>query len=109
MNKDARAEREHLFGRNQQRPTPDECIVHWQLHGVCLYCHSTIRHAIHLFNHYNRWHVIRERSREQKRSVSKPQFYFWDPFIHQWRECLLTAYFSAREVGLPTAYTKEQS
>lgn len=82
---------------------PKICIVpinfyhYWHDYGRCLCCRQEIRHEMHLYNHYKKYHwdfrlVVR--------------YFAWFRFFQQWIEVSLSEYIRYKRLKQPTAIAR---
>lgn len=83
----------------QARPCllPLNYTCYWYDYGRCIACKQEIRHEMHLYNHYRKYHWgFRITLR----------YFVWYDILQQWVETSRNAYFTFKRIKRPTAISK---
>lgn len=75
---------------------PQNYYRYWVLTGTCYGCYQDIRHELHLYNHYKKYHFVEP----------KPRFFYWNKYRKTWLETSSVMYWIYRKWNIPTARTK---
>ena len=86
---------------------PQEYYDHYVRTGECVNCHHKLRHDLHAFNHYKRYHT---RQQQVATPPGRRQRYFvWFASKQRWQEVYSPVTLAMYSwVGYCTAYTKER-
>ncbi len=85
----------------QARPCtiPIKYYSYWFDYGRCIACKHEIRHEIHLYNHYRKYHWL------YKTTI---RYYVWYNMLQDWVEISREAYIGfKRQKQQPTAMARE--
>lgn len=85
----------------QVRPclVPSNFYHYWHDYGRCIACKQEVRHEMHLYNHYRKYHW-------DFRTVL--HYFVWYDMLQQWVEISRNAYISYRRMHQrPTAIARQ--
>lgn len=77
---------------------PQSYLLHYKSTKLCLNCGASLRHELHAFNHWKKWH-----RKKHVHSVSKVRYFVWLKENQSWVECSMFQCLSARLNHRPTA------
>lgn len=81
---------------------PEEFLQFFKASGTCVNCGVKIRHELHAFHHWKRYHRVRPK----KQQVQSSKFFAWERDGQRWLPVRKSMYQAAREMGIATAHTK---
>ena len=76
---------------------PETFHQHFKQTGLCINCRMPLRHPMHAFNHFKKFHA----------KAPQPQYFVWNG--RRWVKSNLKTYQYARQMGQATAKTKREA